>query len=849
MFQTGDRHPAWSNALKPRGQPGPSLTLASGGKAHYTIILPTLPTTQDQKAAADLAHWLKVMTAAVFPIFRESAYVIPEKIISIGQTTLLNQACRQDARANLGDEGYAIAFDKGNLFLRGGRRRGPINAVYALLEEDLGCRWFDERSASIPRVKTLRFRPVPRRYVPALELRDPYYWDAWDGNWSLRNRTSAAEARIPEAWGGHPRAPGPLAREIGYLPHKGGSWFVHTFVNCVPPQRYFKKHPEYFTEANGQRGRSQLCLTNPEVLRITLGNVRRAIRGTPECRIISISPNDGAGLCTCAKCRAVERVEGSKSGALIRFVNAVADVVHKEFPAIRVSTLAYVSTLMPPKKTRPRDNVVIMLCTDSHAWAWPFLPVTKTQTFQKALRAWEATGARVHIWDYTVNFSHESLPMPNLPVVCHNIRFFLRHGVKGVMLEGADQSYGGENAALRAWVWGKQLWDAAWDTQTLMRDFIFGYYASAAAPIWKYNLELLKIWRRLSAAPGKRGFRNSAVYHIRFSPNAPFLSLSFLRRAFKLFAEAERLARDPETRRRIQLAKLPILYAHLCQELGFVVSRFGGLMSPGRRLRRLAGGRSDRRNYRPLVDELATIVRHERIERFVGGWPWHFTGPTQAQQNLKAWRTMAGPMPRIEARELSPVWGCQVDVSPQHVGAHYTFGNGIKKQPVQVSPTLDDSRWNTARMRWDISVHADVPQWAQAQRQDASYPLDSSNAWFRQWMRVPRGFLKHTYVLLVFLGVCHEAMIWIDGHWVGAHTCASTGLDDAVIMRHTFAFNVRNLLNRAGRSLLAVRVTPCPGRPSGIWRPVWLVAADKPWAAMSPLLETFLAAKQRARKS
>ena len=37
-------HERWTNSLKPRGVCGPQLTLASGGKALYTILLPAAPT-------------------------------------------------------------------------------------------------------------------------------------------------------------------------------------------------------------------------------------------------------------------------------------------------------------------------------------------------------------------------------------------------------------------------------------------------------------------------------------------------------------------------------------------------------------------------------------------------------------------------------------------------------------------------------------------------------------------------------------------------------------------------------------------------------------------------------------
>ena len=111
------------------------------------------------------------------------------KVISIGGTNLF--AASGITKPELADEGYAIDEKDGNLFLLGGATRGPINAVYALLEEDLGCRWYSRFSQTIPNMPTLKFRPAKRSYVPVLEIRDPFYWEAFDGTWSLRNRTNS----------------------------------------------------------------------------------------------------------------------------------------------------------------------------------------------------------------------------------------------------------------------------------------------------------------------------------------------------------------------------------------------------------------------------------------------------------------------------------------------------------------------------------------------------------------------------------------------------------------------------------------------------------------------------------
>ena len=193
-------HPQWRNSLQPVGTPGPALTLAVQGKTGYRILLPARPTTQEQKAADDLASWLREITGADFPTIKEGS---PEAgttgpVISVGKTLLAGN----NLAAPLGPEGYAIDVRGKNLLLAGGATRGIINAVYALLEEDLGCRWFTRDTRTLPERSTLTFRPVPRHFTPALSQRDPYYWDAFDSAWSLRNRTNSPCAPVPKEWAG-----------------------------------------------------------------------------------------------------------------------------------------------------------------------------------------------------------------------------------------------------------------------------------------------------------------------------------------------------------------------------------------------------------------------------------------------------------------------------------------------------------------------------------------------------------------------------------------------------------------------------------------------------------------------
>lgn len=538
--------PTWRNSLAPKGAPGPVLTLAQGGTTAYTIVIPASPTTQDRKAAEDLGLWLGQICGARFAT-QDDSQPPRDAEISVGRTNRLPAAM---LGLDLGTEGYAVGVTGRRLLLAGGTRRGAINAVYAFLEEDLGCRWYDRWSSRLPEGRTLQVAPVPRSFVPPLFIRDPYYFDAFDATWSLRNRTNSPEARVPREWGGH----------VDY-----DGLFVHTYNTLVPPGQYWEQHPEYFMQApDGRRTQQQVCQTHPEVRRIATASLLAILERHPDTQIVEVSPNDGGQHCCCPACQAIDDANGSPSGSLLDFVNHIAAAVEKVRPDVLVSTLAYLDTVDPPKLVRPRPNVVVRLCNDLHSWRYPFTCFTddtgpESQRYRQAIVGWAAIGARLTIWDYFVNFSHYLAPMPNVDVLQPSLDFYLAHNVKGVMMQAAYQSLGGEFAPLRSWVMAKLLWEPALAVSELVDDFICGYYGPAAAQVKAY-------WDLCYATKARHpDSMDRPEGGIRYPMTSPFLSREFVVEGTHLLDGAEQACSQEQHQRRVALARLPLLYVKLMQ--------------------------------------------------------------------------------------------------------------------------------------------------------------------------------------------------------------------------------------------------------------------------------------------
>ena len=352
---------------------------------------------------------------------------------------------------------------------------------------------------------------------------------------------------MPEKFGGG----------VGYA----DGYFVHTFTKLLPPDRYFDEHPEYYSEIGGKRIRekTQLCLSNPDVLALVKQRVLEELRAQPNATLFSVSQDDNYNGCTCPKCRAVDEAEGSMAGSMSRFVNAVAEAVEVEFPHVVIDTLAYQYTRKPPKLTRPRHNVSVRLCSIECCFIHPLRTcrqddpdapnIDLSQPFAEDLIGWGKMCNRLYVWDYVTNFSHYWMPHPNFRVLADNVRFFAENGVKGVFEQGCAAQGGGEFTGLRSYILSRALWNPDLDEKLLMEEYLTGVYGQAGPVLMRY---LDTVYQ----AANEAGRHLYCFNH----PDKPWHTMELVKTCEKLFDEAERKADNDEILLRVRRQRLAVRY-------------------------------------------------------------------------------------------------------------------------------------------------------------------------------------------------------------------------------------------------------------------------------------------------
>jgi hypothetical protein len=440
---------------------------------------------------------------------------------------------------NLGDEDLRIVVRDNLIVIAGGRPRGTLYGVYTFLEDYVGVRFLTADHVHVPKLAAkAEVAPVDRTYHPPLLFRWSYYGE------TNSNAQLAARLRVNTV-GGEPKFGGTTGQGL----------ICHTFGTQIPSAKYGKEHPEYFALRNGKRlaggndwYESQPCLTNPDVLKIVTEAVLAEIKAHPERANISVCQNDNVQFCECPNCKAIDDREGTHMGALLTFVNGVADAVAKEYPKVKIGTLSYQYSRTAPKALKPRPNVQIQLCSieccQFHALNDPACPLNVP--FCKDVEDWSKLTDQVYIWNYNTNFSNYLLPCPNLRNLEPNVRYFLSHGAKGIFMQAAGDNIGAELSELRNYVMANLLWDPTRSGQKLRDEFIDLHYGPAAPPIRRY---IEAYHDHVKAA--KNRHRNC------YGEAADFLiDENIVKTAMGAFEEALKLAGDDAVKARVEKASI-----------------------------------------------------------------------------------------------------------------------------------------------------------------------------------------------------------------------------------------------------------------------------------------------------
>jgi|GEM_PF-1561431 len=554
-----------------------TLSLVASGKSDAHIVIDSNSVAMVKYAAEEFRDYVRKISGAELPIDEVgSDYKAPvdgSVRVFIGESAYTKSIGLDTAKLKC--DGYYVQITpttlvlagrdepvpyfetksaSGQYELKGSKfsdigQTGSLFAVYHFFEKYCDTRWYwpGELGEVVPKSTNIS-APVGRYSIePSFEYR-MYY--AFDFN------------ADPEAAKWYRRAGFGSTTDAMHPNHSAYKIYANSANHA--------QHPEWFALHKGRRDAVDLCWTEPGVVDEWVRLAKEYFRANPTAKMFAVMPEDGTGVCECARCQklvdwsAPTEGNGSLGGnqllsnILWPAVNEVAKRIRDEFPDKYIGCCAYSNYLKPPwtvEKFEP--NVIVMLCAMT-AFMYDSTYDNGMASFEQG---WLGKGIKTFsTWDY--NCTHMFQTGNNgayTPYILPHMLAKRYSRLKGISRGGFFEA---ENAPtwvpsklthfgmdhINWYVLGKLSWDPTLNMDALLDDYCKHFYGPAASQMrhfWQLQEDQWTSRKDPLVWDGQCAGRWNHVY----TPKV-------LRDMFKSFDEARALAAksdDPNYLKRLDL--------------------------------------------------------------------------------------------------------------------------------------------------------------------------------------------------------------------------------------------------------------------------------------------------------
>ncbi len=484
-----------------------TLTLATSGKASYTVVTPQQPSAAEVLAAAELAKYLEEMSGTSFTVSDKAASLS----IFVGLTTKFAPV-KGAKQLQAGSETASISVNGKNIYLTGTDAGAVCHAVYGFLHS-LGCRWFapdyvffEGRSRAIPHTAELRYiHKGDAVSSPAMKYRKFYVEEGLSHttenlmqliDWMPKLGYNTLV--IPINYEGHGRVMWdnwrrlltPELQKRGILIEVGGHGYQNYFNASMEDGRLYREHPEWFgMDAKGNRSTEQrvvFCTSNSDAVTYLHKSILAYLKSHPEIDIFDFWPPDGERWCECTECK-----KTTPPDRHIALVSQTARFLARELPRVRLECIAYSRYVTPPQHEKLDPSVLLDFCPINQNFETRiYEPVDKENIhYKEALMQWlKDFRGEISIYSYYRKYLWRSLPNIIPHYMQDELRFYSKVGAKGISIysEPGDWFAYGPNY----YVLGRLAQNPEADVDALMKEYSDGVFADAGAVALKVYGEL-----------------------------------------------------------------------------------------------------------------------------------------------------------------------------------------------------------------------------------------------------------------------------------------------------------------------------------------------------------------------
>lgn len=459
-----------------------NVSIVDAGKARAVIVLPAEPSALERKASDELVQHVKLIAGADLSVVtgdQDPGPLTPIRLGGAADPSLADTIRGAGGSASA----FALVVDANGIAIRGMTDEGTLFGVYELLEQ-LGVRWYHpgDLGRVLPDADTLTLAHQRTIQTPSMTYRKLQHVHV--GDWPQRVRLGGAE----RSTGAH-----------GIPPFNGGRL----------GQRLFEEDPKYYALVNGQRKKAQLCLSNPDVLRLAVQHLRERLAASPGLKYVGMGPNDGGGYCECENCKALDRgvydplIDGiSMTDRYIWFFNQLLDELEADYPDLHLVWYVYAYHMMPPA-IAPNPRIV-----------GSFAPITLDRIrgmdnpnspdrhiLRWVIDEWAKTGPNeMGYRGYYNNLACPSFPISQIDRIRHEIPVFHEKGITAMRIEVILPAWSMQTPSL--YLSSRMMWDVNTDVDALLNEFYKLYYGPAESPMKQYHEMLESAFRDTSYFTG-----------------------------------------------------------------------------------------------------------------------------------------------------------------------------------------------------------------------------------------------------------------------------------------------------------------------------------------------------------
>lgn len=416
--------------------------------SEYDIIVTDPDNDNMCFAAEELQKYIKEGDGSETEIFKEDTDS-PYKVVftSVGD-------------GSMGDDGFNLKVENGTLTVTAAPLRGSMYAVYAILEEYWGYRFYgyndwellrDGKSDVPDKTDDTQIPEVINRCNCMTPYKDQYTYQS-----VIKRRLSGCTdqgsmLQSKYGWGRQREFANAHSFDV-FIPFDE----ITDNVRCLTYQGG-EDDPDFV-------GTFEVCLKNMKALiesRLAAG----AVIGK-NLTEISCSYSSEEKFCQCMECYQVRMEEGSYAGVLVRFVNMIDNELKKDYPGLTVVTNAYGEVRTPPKMTALNDDIVLLYCwngcsnhyigNDSCSEEARINGMGSNKVEKSNIEGWASKCKHIYIWYYPTNIYYLLCPQPNFFKLRENFSWFSDLGVEGYYIQGTS---GSSFEDLDAYLISNLMWD------------------------------------------------------------------------------------------------------------------------------------------------------------------------------------------------------------------------------------------------------------------------------------------------------------------------------------------------------------------------------------------------------